>query len=41
VGVAGPYPAAGPPTLHGSDTFSCFEELESKSIDEHIKDYTE
>jgi hypothetical protein len=39
VGFAGTYPAHGPPTLYGKGTFSRFQILESKTLQQHIADY--
>jgi hypothetical protein len=41
VGVAGPYSAEGRPSMDGAKTFSRFDEWESKSLEEHIRDYVE
>ncbi|HKS16644.1 MAG TPA: hypothetical protein VJU16_04975 [Planctomycetota bacterium] len=39
VGLAGPYPEAGPPGLNGRNTFSKFAPLDKMTLDEHIRDY--
>jgi hypothetical protein len=39
VGMAGPYPVAGPPRMGGSKTFSVFETLASKSLVDHVARY--
>ena len=39
VGMAGPYQDDAQPTLFASGTFSRFAEFESKTLDEHVRDY--
>jgi hypothetical protein len=39
VGVAGPYPFAGPPRIGGRRTFSKFGRYEAKELMDHVKEY--
>lgn len=39
VGVAGPYPLDGPPRIGGRKTFSHFQRLDERSLEEHVEDY--
>jgi hypothetical protein len=39
VGVAGPYPFAGPPRIGGKHTFSKFRRYEAKELMDHVKEY--